>query len=98
MSNQIKHAPLDMAKANAAEGEKYVQGKLALIYPNQGHFSVGVYGTGSVNPGQYSLAPDCVGGVEAASAGIPYGASFWGVLDSQNRITRFAIYSPTWPK
>jgi hypothetical protein len=94
----INHAPVNGVKAQETAGETYVQGKLALIYPNQGHFSVGVYGTGSINPGQYSIAPNCEGSVEAASAGVAYGASFWGALDSQNRITRFAIYSPTWPK
>lgn len=98
MGNQINHAPLAGVKAEVAAGEKYVQGKLALIYPNQGHFTVGVYGSGSINPGQYSIAPNCVGDIAAASAGIAYTADFWGVLDDQNRITRFAVYSPNWPK
>lgn len=96
--SQISNAPVEGASFAEATGEKYVQGKLALIYPNQGHLSVGVYGKGSVNPGQYAIAPNCVGSAEAAAAGIAYGASFWGVLNDKNQITRFAVYSPSWPK
>jgi hypothetical protein len=82
----------------AASSENYVHGKLAIVAANQGSMTVGVYGTGSVNPGQYTVSPNCTGTAELAASGVAYGASFYGVLDANNQITRMAIYSPTWPK